>query len=47
MVSSSGFQAEPLVAATKIGDEGSSKQDHPELADDLAGQEVERTEGKP
>ena len=45
--SSSGFQAEPLVAAAQIGDEGSGEQHHPELADDLAGEEIERAEGEP
>src|ERR1022692_1414023 len=45
--SSRGFQAEPLVAAAQIGDERGGQQHHPELADDLAGEKVERAEGKP
>src|ERR1022692_505102 len=45
--SSGGFQAEPLVAAAQIGDERGGQQHHPELADDLAEQEVERAEGEP
>src|SRR5450631_2246370 len=45
--SSGGFEAEPLVAAAQIGDERGGEQHHPELADDLAAQEVERAEGKP
>src|SRR5664280_1252576 len=45
--SSRGFQAEPLVAAAQIGDEWGGQQHHPELADDLAEQEVERAEGQP
>src|ERR1019366_3412977 len=45
--SSGGFQAEPLVAAAQIGDEWGGQQHHPELADDLAEQEVERAESKP
>ena len=34
---SSGFQAEPLVAAAQISDKRDGEQHHPELADDLAG----------
>ena len=36
-----------LVAAAQPGDERNRQQHHPGLADDLSGQEVERTEGEP
>ena len=35
------------VAAAQIGDERGCHQNHPELADELAGQDVKRAEGKP
>ena len=44
---SGGLQAEPLVAAAQVGNEGGGKQHHPKLADDLPRQEIERAEGEP
>src|SRR6476659_9870527 len=44
---SSSLKPDPLVASTHIHDEGNREQNHPEFANDLADQELERAEGQP
>jgi len=44
---SSRIEAQPFVTAANIGDQRNGQDHHPELADDLAIQEVERTESQP
>src|SRR4051812_42775962 len=41
---SGGGQAEPLVTAAQVSDERQREQHHPQFADDLSGEKVERTE---
>src|SRR5215468_5153112 len=41
------LKSNPLVASTHVNDEGNREQNHPEFADDLTGQELQRAEGQP